>query len=107
MEKNGCLLKPYSVCGEVIAEGYFSLSHKSAGISEPPACSLLPKRQMQFHLLLNMIERVETQVSIIETFGHLFIWLFRKVYFDPSDYLLFTKERKLLYMQKDSIHVQR
>lgn len=35
------------------------------------------------------------QVNIIETFGHLFIWLFRKDYFDPSDYLLITKKRKI------------
>lgn len=39
------------------------------------------------------------QVNIIETFGHLFIWLFRKVYFDPSDYLLTTKRKCFLYMQ--------
>ncbi|RMC11902.1 hypothetical protein DUI87_11029 [Hirundo rustica rustica] len=45
---------------EAISEGYFSLSNKSAGISEPPANPLLPKRQMQFNLLQNMIEKVET-----------------------------------------------
>lgn len=63
MGKKGCLLKSYSVCDEVISERYFSLSHKSAWISEPPAYSLLPKRQMEFHLLQNMIERVETKLT--------------------------------------------
>lgn len=59
---------------------------------------------MQFHLLQHYDWEAGDQVNIIETFGHLFIWLFWKVYFDPSDYLLITKERKISPLYAEGQH---